>query len=110
MALAQSDLSRHVAPSIPQFKPLALPSLTGERLTEQLRQAIYATRQGECLPPRHLKDLSQANRAELINAPKLATVLIGFPPLPPIRAQPSRHDQADEPNQPQPKAKAGCVS
>ncbi len=48
------------------------PPLTSEKLTEQLQQAIYATRQGECLPLRHLEDLYLANRAELIDAPKLA--------------------------------------
>lgn len=99
MALAQSNLSHRVAPFIPRFNQLALPSLTSERLTEQLWQAIDATRQGECLPPRHLKDLSLANRAELIDAPKLAVVQLGFPFLSPIGAQPSRYDQTDELNE-----------
>lgn len=53
--------------SLPELEPL-----TSEMLTEQLRRAIYATRQGECLPLRHLEDLYLANRAELIDAPKLA--------------------------------------
>ena len=53
--------------SLPELKPL-----TSEKLTEQLRQAIFATRQGECLPLRHLEDLYLANHAELIDAPKLA--------------------------------------
>jgi RNA polymerase sigma factor (sigma-70 family) len=50
----------------------ALPLLDSDNLTEQLRQAIYATRQGACLPPRHLEDLYIANHPELIDAPKLA--------------------------------------
>jgi RNA polymerase sigma factor (sigma-70 family) len=53
--------------SLPELEPLK-----SEKLTEQLRQAIFATRQGECLPLRHLEDLYLANRAELIDAPKLA--------------------------------------
>lgn len=53
--------------ALSEIEPLA-----SEKLTEQLRQAIYAARQGECLPLRHFEDLYFANRVELIDAPKLA--------------------------------------